>query len=99
MARKPRSNGKRSRKNRKTQKAMQVPEPLLVGIRAAAILLGRSQSGIYRLLANGELAGVKSGKRTLIYMVEIRRYADSLPARTAGEFAGVRNHSANPATA
>jgi excisionase family DNA binding protein len=51
-------------------------EPLL-SIKEVAVYLGISESGVYRLLRAGELAGVKVGNRTLFEPQEVRRFIEA----------------------
>jgi excisionase family DNA binding protein len=95
MQRKQRSNGKRSRKNKRKShtESSQKEQALLVSIATAAAMLGRSKSGVFKLMQSGELKALKCGRRTMIAVAEIHRYIESLPVRTAGEFTGIRFHS------
>lgn len=55
--------------------------PLSVGVEDAARIVGFSRSGIYELLASGELRGFKLGRRRLILMTELKTWVE----RTARE--------------
>jgi hypothetical protein len=57
---------------------MQV-EPLLVSIPQTCQLIGRCTATVYELLGGGQLDAVKSDGRTLVTMISIKRYVDSLP--------------------
>ena len=50
-------------------------EPLRVGVRDAARVLGISQSQTWKRIASGEITVVKDGARTLVTMQELRRYS------------------------
>jgi excisionase family DNA binding protein len=52
--------------------------PLFVDAREAARLLSISRSEIYNMLAAGRMGSVKHGKRRLIPMGEVHRFAESL---------------------
>jgi hypothetical protein len=61
------------------------PDPFAVSIKDARPLLGnRSPSSIYEMLASGELAAVKDGKRTLIVLASIRARQEALPKAAFG---------------
>jgi excisionase family DNA binding protein len=55
-------------------------DPILCRIPVAAATLGRGTRFIYEAIATGEIEAVKSGKRTLIVVASLHRYAASLPA-------------------
>jgi hypothetical protein len=71
MQRKPRSNGKRSRKRRKIQKtkseyatpkatpAQEHCDPLLVSIAQAARMLNRCEAAVFILMRDGQLKALK----------------------------------------
>lgn len=62
---------------------MTVPSPtppLFVDPREAARLLSISRAEIYNILAAGRMRSVKHGKRRLIPMDELHRFAESLTA-------------------
>lgn len=46
--------------------------PLSVSVEEAARLVGHSRSGIYEVIAQGELKAFKLGKRRLILMAELK---------------------------
>jgi excisionase family DNA binding protein len=54
-------------------------EPLAVPIPIACQLTSLARSSIYREIANGNLIAVKSGKRTLIPMANIKSWLAQLP--------------------
>jgi hypothetical protein len=54
-------------------------EPLLCSIQAGCALLGRSRRGIIDMLARGEIAAVKSDRRTLLVVQSLRDYVSRLP--------------------
>jgi excisionase family DNA binding protein len=53
-------------------------EPLSVDIPGACQLIGLGRSKLYELLANGEIASVKIGKRRLIVVAELRAWLQRL---------------------
>lgn len=55
--------------------------PLSVGVEDAARIVGFSRSGIYELIASGELRAFKLGRRRLILMTELKEWVE----RTARE--------------
>jgi excisionase family DNA binding protein len=59
-------------------------ERLLAPITEAGAMIGHGRSYIYKLIDDGKLEAVKSGKRRLIVVDSIRKYVDSLRASTAG---------------
>jgi hypothetical protein len=67
------------------QQSVVIINPLLVPVKQACLIIGRSQSALYELLGRGEIEGVKSDGRTLIVFESLRAYADRLrqsrPAR------------------
>lgn len=50
--------------------------PLSVSVEEAARLVGHSRSGIYEVIARGELKAFKLGKRRLILMVELKAWIE-----------------------
>jgi hypothetical protein len=57
-------------------------EPLLCSIKAAVVLLGRSERFVIDALSRGLIKGVKSDRRTMIVVESLRDYVASLePAR------------------
>ena len=54
-------------------------EPAFVTIPAGCDFLGLKQASVYRLIGRGEIEARKSGKRTLLTVASLKRYAD-LPA-------------------
>jgi excisionase family DNA binding protein len=53
--------------------------PLLVPVKQACALIGRSQSALYELIGAGKIRAVKSDGRTLIVVESLREYVASLP--------------------
>jgi excisionase family DNA binding protein len=53
-------------------------EPLSVDIPGACQLTGLGRSKLYELLAKGEIASVKIGKRRLILVAELRAWLQRL---------------------
>jgi hypothetical protein len=64
--------------------------PLLVPVKQACAVIGRSQSALYELIGGGKIRAVKSDGRTLIVVESLREYANSLPA---AKVASPRNRS------
>lgn len=50
--------------------------PLSVSVEDAARIVGYSRSGIYEVIAQGELKAFKLGKRRLILMAELRAWIE-----------------------
>lgn len=50
--------------------------PLSVSVEEAASLVGHSRSGIYEVIAQGELKAFKLGKRRLILMAELKAWIE-----------------------
>ena len=50
--------------------------PLSVSVEEAARLVGHSRSGIYEVIAQGELKAFKLGKRRLILMAELKAWIE-----------------------
>jgi len=50
--------------------------PLSVSVEEAARLVGHSRSGIYEVIASGDLKAFKLGKRRLILMTELRAWIE-----------------------
>lgn len=59
-------------------------EPLL-SVKELAVYLGISESGVYRLLKAGDLAGVKVGGRTLFERREVREFIEASRRRVPGD--------------
>jgi hypothetical protein len=55
------------------------PAVLFLSIRDTAVTLALSQWAIKDLLRRGVLTGRKAGRRTLVTVGSVRRYAESLP--------------------
>jgi len=53
--------------------------PILVTIPQAAAFIARGTSFVYQAIALGQIAAVKSDKRTLVVVDSLRAYAASLP--------------------
>lgn len=53
-------------------------EPITVSVRGAVALMGINRTAVYRLLSEGKLVAVKSGRITLIPVAGIREYLSSL---------------------
>jgi excisionase family DNA binding protein len=58
-------------------------EPLL-SVKELAVYLRISESGVYRLLRAGDLAGVKVGGRTLFERREVREFIEASRRRVPG---------------
>lgn len=58
-------------------------EPRLLAVRDAATATGLSRSNIHKLIASGELASIKVGRRRLIPVAAIDEYVDRLRAEQA----------------
>jgi excisionase family DNA binding protein len=56
---------------------------LFVGIPQAAALLGCGRTTVYTLVKSGALRTVHIGRRTLIHVDELRRFADELVAEAS----------------
>lgn len=54
-------------------------QPLRVPVEEAARLLGISRPTMFRRIQRGELAAIRDGRRTLVAMAELERYA-ALPS-------------------
>jgi hypothetical protein len=54
-------------------------EPLLCGVEAATLIIGRSERFIYDAIARGLLKAVKSDGRTLVVVQSLKDYAAGLP--------------------
>jgi excisionase family DNA binding protein len=50
--------------------------PLSVSVEDAARIVGYSRSGIYELIAQGDLKAFKLGKRRLILMTELKAWIE-----------------------
>ncbi|WP_115989110.1 helix-turn-helix domain-containing protein [Pseudomonas sp. H26/SER47-MNA-CIBAN-0231] len=50
--------------------------PISVSVEEAARLVGHSRSGIYEVIAQGELKAFKLGKRRLILMTELKAWIE-----------------------
>lgn len=64
------------------------PPPLAVGVLDAARMLGLGLTSLYALFRTGDLVARKSGKRTLVLVVDLQRYLDDLPIATEGRKVG-----------
>ncbi|AAO53833.1 helix-turn-helix domain-containing protein [Pseudomonas syringae group genomosp. 3] len=53
-----------------------VTPQLSVSVEEAARLVGHSRSGIYEVIASGDLKAFKLGKRRLILMTELRAWIE-----------------------
>jgi hypothetical protein len=53
--------------------------PILCRIPHAAAMIGRGTRFIYEAIATGQIEAVKSGKRTLVVVASLHRYARALP--------------------
>lgn len=65
---------------------MTLPEPvpsLSVSVEEAARLTGHSRSGIYEVIASGDLKSFKLGRRRLILMSELRAWIEQVARRGA----------------
>ncbi|SDU39584.1 helix-turn-helix domain-containing protein [Pseudomonas yamanorum] len=51
-------------------------EPLSVSVEGAARIVGYSRSGVYELIASGDLKAFKLGRRRLILMTELRAWIE-----------------------
>ncbi len=58
-------------------------EQIAVSIPEAAKLIGIGRTSLYKLFDEGVITPRKSGRRTLILVEDLRRYAQSLPGREA----------------
>ncbi|MBN3965826.1 helix-turn-helix domain-containing protein [Pseudomonas gregormendelii] len=52
--------------------------PLSVSVEDAARIVGFSRSGIYELIASGELRAFKLGRRRLILMTELKTWIERI---------------------
>jgi len=50
--------------------------PLAVGVEDAARVVGYSRSGVYELIASGDLKAFKLGRRRLILMAELKAWIE-----------------------
>lgn len=50
--------------------------PLAVSVEDAARVVGYSRSGVYELIASGDLKAFKLGRRRLILMTELRAWIE-----------------------
>lgn len=50
--------------------------PLSVSVEDAAKIVGYSRSGVYELIASGELKAFKLGRRRLILMTELKSWVE-----------------------
>ncbi|MCK9691879.1 helix-turn-helix domain-containing protein [Pseudomonas syringae] len=55
---------------------LSVSSPLSVSVEEAARIVGYSRSGIYEVIAKGELKAFKLGKRRLILMAELKTWIE-----------------------
>jgi hypothetical protein len=55
-------------------------EPLLCSIKAGETILGRSERSIVDLIARGEIAAVKSDRRTMLVYESLKKYVAKLVA-------------------
>lgn len=55
-------------------------QPLLVSITESCRLLGVGRTKLYELIASGELQLRKIGRKSLIAMSDLQRWAERLPA-------------------
>jgi excisionase family DNA binding protein len=53
-----------------------IATPISVSVEEAARLVGHSRSGIYEVIAQGELKAFKLGKRRLILMTELKAWIE-----------------------
>ena len=60
------------------------PGPLAVGVPAAAVMLGVSESHLYNTIKRGEIPVVLVGRRKLIPIVVIRRLLDEATCQMHG---------------
>ena len=54
-------------------------QPILVPIKQASAIIGKSRRCIYELIAAKELQAVKSGRNTLVVFESLKSYAARLP--------------------
>jgi hypothetical protein len=54
-------------------------EPMLCSIQAAIKILGRSERSIIDMISRGEIAAVKSDRRTLVLVQSLKDYVAGLP--------------------
>ena len=64
----------------RTAEQVHITSPLAVGIPEACKITSLSRSRLYSELREGRLKARKSGRRTLIAMIELTRWLASLPA-------------------
>jgi excisionase family DNA binding protein len=57
------------------EQANQIP-PLSLSVEDAARVVGYSRSGVYELIASGELKAFKLGRRRLILMAELKAWIE-----------------------
>ncbi|MCL9654712.1 MULTISPECIES: helix-turn-helix domain-containing protein [Pseudomonas] len=57
------------------EQAHQIP-PLSVSVEDAARIVGYSRSGVYELIASGNLKAFKLGRRRLILMTELKAWIE-----------------------
>jgi excisionase family DNA binding protein len=57
------------------EQANQIP-PLCLSVEDAARVVGYSRSGVYELIASGELKAFKLGRRRLILMTELKAWIE-----------------------
>lgn len=55
---------------------LSVSPPLSVSVEEAARIVGYSRSGIYEVIAKGELKAFKLGKRRLILVAELKAWIE-----------------------
>lgn len=68
---------------------------LAVNVPEAASMIGVSQSLLWRLLADGDIARVKIGRRTLIRVAELERFLEG-QAKQTERIAGLQRHAGRP---
>jgi hypothetical protein len=61
--------------------AMIAFEPLALPIEHAPQAVGVARTRIFEAIANNELTARKAGKATIIELIELRRWVQSLPTR------------------
>jgi len=71
-------------------------QPILVPIKQASAIIGRSRRGIYQLIAADQLQAVKSGRSTLVVYESLKQYATKLPAAKFKQYVPKR-HAVNVA--
>lgn len=67
-------------KTRRKPNPVDVVEPGLLSVPAAAVWLSVSEASVWRMLDAGTLASVKVGRRRLIPRQALVAYVDSLPS-------------------